>query len=142
MRLPLLLCCLASPALGWEVSNDGATCHLLHQMPDGAVHLSYAPVNEEFSITLTRFEPWESDDVFAIKFDETRPIFITTDRHQLTPDRTGLTVTDRGFGNVLDGLQYNEWAIAATGQSVMIIPLTHAADAVQSFRECSDAQTI
>ena len=142
MRLLCLLCLVATPAFGWQVSTDGAVCVLSHELPDGDLRLTFDDAAPEYSITLTRQEPWQKAPLFAIRFEPDQPILISTDRHQLNPDMTALTVTDRGFGNVLDGLQFNQWAIAGTGETAMIIPLARAAPAVQAFRDCSSSLAI
>lgn len=43
-------------------------------------------------------------------------------------------MTDRGFGNVLDGLEFNETATALLGDQAVVLSLEGAAPAVQSFR--------
>ena len=48
-----------------------------------------------------------------------------------------LTVTDRGFGNVLDGLQFNEAATAFSGDTAVTVPLAGASEPVQAFRDCA-----
>jgi hypothetical protein len=45
-------------------------------------------------------------------------------------------VSDRGFGNVLDGLEFNQVALAATGDRVVSIDLDGAAPEVAAFRAC------
>jgi hypothetical protein len=66
---------------------------------------------------------------------------ITTDRHVLSDGGTSLTVTDRGFGNVLDGLQFNNVATALLGNTAVVIPLANAAEPVARFRACAALPT-
>jgi hypothetical protein len=51
-------------------------------------------------------------------------------------------VTDSGFGNVLDGLQFNDTATAVTGAAELRIPLEGAAPAVEDFRACTKAPSV
>ena len=62
--------------------------------------------------------------------------FISTTRHVLDEGGRRLTVTDRGFGNVLDGLQFNGRAIAIAGDTVVALDLAGAAPEVEVFRAC------
>lgn len=62
---------------------------------------------------------------------------ISTNRHTLSNDDATLTVTDRGFGNVLDGLEFNETATALLGEQAVVLSLEGAASAVQAFRACT-----
>ena len=49
--------------------------------------------------------------IFAIAFVGDSPFEITTNRHALSDDGQTLTVRDRGFGNVLNGMEFNTTAI-------------------------------
>lgn len=133
--LALILTLLAAQAQAWEASTDGALCVLSH---DGAlldIRLTYDPGLPRYTITLTRDgTPWPEAPVFALRFDGPRPNLITTDRH--VTDGTTLSVADRGFGNVLDGLQFNETATALTGGAAVDFSLAGAAPAVLDFRAC------
>ena len=63
-------------------------------------------------------------------------LVISTDRHRLSADGRAVTVEDKGFGNVLNGLQFNGMAHAMLGDQVVSFPLSGAHDPVQEFREC------
>jgi hypothetical protein len=62
---------------------------------------------------------------------------ISTGRHVLSEDGRTLSVRDRGFGNVLNGLEFNVVALAATGDRVVSIDLDGAAPEVAAFRACT-----
>lgn len=135
--LPDLL--LATPLQAWE-AVPGPVCTLVHDAPDAAVRLTYDPRIPEYAITITRrTAPWAEGDVFALRFDGPRSNMISTDRHVPGDGGLSLTVTDRGFGNVLDGLQFNDTATALIGDDAVALPLDGAGPAVQAFRECETA---
>lgn len=79
-------------------------------------------------------QPWPAADVFVMRFDGSAPLGIGTDRHQLDPTGRGVTVTDTGFGNVRNGLQFNDAAIATLGDRSVAISLAGAAAPVAAFR--------
>lgn len=133
----LLLGLAAFPAQAWEAGIEGRVCTLDHATDAAQVRLTYDPALPEYAIMLTRDEPWPRAPVFAMRFDGAHPLFITTDRHVLSDDNATLTVTDRGFGNVLDGLQFNFTAFALTGNVALVIPLDGAAPEVAAFRACT-----
>jgi hypothetical protein len=135
--IPILLS--ASPATGWE-ATIGEICTLTHAMPEGSVELTYDPRGPLYSITITRgTDLWVDAPLFAMTFDGQRPNTITTDRHILGNGDASLTVADQGFGNVLDGLQFNHTATALTESQSVNIPLDGAAPEVEKFRACADA---
>lgn len=130
MRLTLALLPLAAPAAAWEFSPL-PVCTL--SAPQ--VTVTYDAALPEYAITLTLpAGDWPTGTNFAIRFDGDRPLTIGTDRHVIDGNR--LTVRDRGFGNVLDGLQFNTTALAIAGDQVLVIPLGDAAPAVAQFRDC------
>ncbi|WP_227447412.1 hypothetical protein [Cognatishimia sp. F0-27] len=91
-----------------------------------------------YTIAITRPEGWERAAVFSIRFSGGAALEISTTRHQI--DGKTVTVTDRGFGNVLDGLQFNDTATAILGEQTVTVDLSGAARPVQAFRDCpSDA---
>ena len=61
-------------------------------------------------------------------------------QHALSDSNQTLNVADSGFGNVLDGLQFNATALAFTEAQTVTIPLEGAAPEVQKFRACTAAQ--
>ena len=137
----LALLLLALPARAWEF-RAGEICELVHEAPGTAVRLTYDPRLPEYTITLRRAAPWPVAPVFAMRFDGPRGLTISTDRHVLSDGGTALTVTDRGFGNVLDGLQYNRTATALTGDAALSVPLDGAAPEVAAFRACAEGASV
>ena len=126
----------AFPAHAWE-ATIGTICTLSHDTAQAEVVLTYDPSRPLYSITLTRKDAtWSPAPIFGMAFADRVPNTITTPMHQLSDDNRALTVTDRGFGNVLDGLQFNDQAIAFLGDQAISIDLNGAAPEVQAFREC------
>ncbi|MGB0497534.1 MAG: hypothetical protein ACPGID_04280 [Rubricella sp.] len=138
IRSAFALLLLTTPAYAWEVTL-GPVCTLSHETEAVEVELTHDPAQPLYSITLRRDAPWPNGPVFAMRFADAVPIFITTDRHVLSEGGRALTVTDRGFGNVLDGLQFNATAFALIDDQTIAIPLAGAAPAVAAFRECRAA---
>jgi len=132
---------LARPALGWEAGVEGGLCTLGHEDASGDVRLTFDPAVPHYTITLTTPDPWPVAPSFAMVFDGPRPNIIRTDRHVLSPDRRALSVTDRGFGNVLDGLQFNGTATGISGPAAVTLSLEGAAPEVAAFRACTTAPT-
>jgi hypothetical protein len=137
----LSLCVLASPAWAWEFTPD-PICTLSREAEGASVVVTYDPRVPEYAITLRRTVPWPLAPNFAIRFDGPRGFTISTSRHRLSDGGTALTVTDSGFGNVLDGLRYNDTAIAVTGSATLPVPLSGAAPAVEAFRACAQAPSV
>ncbi|MEL6517400.1 MAG: excinuclease ABC subunit B [Pseudomonadota bacterium] len=132
---------LAAPAHAWEFSPD-PVCTLSHATPDADVAVTYDPASQEYAITLTRAEtPWPTGIIFEIRFSGPRTLTISTTRHELSEDGRALTVRDRGFGNVLNGIEFNTTATAIINGPVISVPLTGAATEVQKFRACAEALT-
>jgi hypothetical protein len=71
------------------------------------VRLTYDPSLPEYTIAIRLSEPWPEAAVFAMRFEGPRGNMISTSRHVLSEDGLTLSVRDRGFGNVLDGLEFN-----------------------------------
>ena len=139
MRIALLLLLLASPLRAWDFTPV-PICALTHDT--GAAHLrvTHDPRIPEYAITLTLAQgAWPDAPIFAIRFDGPRGLTISTTRQVLSEGGAALTVTDRGFGNVLDGLQYNDTATALLGDRALPVPLAGAAGPVAAFRACTEA---
>ena len=126
----------AFPAFAWDFSPVPVCT--ISQTADGMeVRVTHDPRQEQpYTIALTGV-PWPSGPVFAIQFGPPGGgLLITTDRHRQSADGTSLSVSDRGFGNVLDGLALNDTAYMAVGEVVRSVPLDGAASAVAAFRAC------
>jgi len=135
LALPILLC--ASPLHAWQAGAEGAICTLDHSGADAKVRLTYDPSVPRYSISIRTAVPWPETDGFAIRFEGQRGITISTIRHVLSDGGRSLTVTDRGFGNVLNGLEFNTAAIAIAGDRRVAIDLSGAAPEVAAFRACA-----
>ena len=133
--LPLLA---ATPAAAWEFTPN-PVCTLRHAGAEAGVVVTHDPREAQpYAITLTRPDTaWPEGPVFTLTFEGPRPLTIGTDRHRLTGGGTALTVTDRGFGNVLDGLQFCDRAVARLGEAAVAVSLTGAAGPVEAFRACA-----
>lgn len=137
MRFALVLSLLATPAFAWEFSSS-PICTLSHTTEKADLTVTYNRRSDgPFAIEITQGDGnWQPSPVFLMRFDGPRRSVITTDRHTLGPEGKTLTVTDRGFGNVLDGIEFNIIAIAKSGETTLVFPLTGAAPAVRRFRVC------
>ncbi|MHA7885892.1 hypothetical protein [Roseicyclus sp.] len=132
-----LLTLAAAPATAWEAGREGTICTLTHIDPiQGEVRLTYDPSGPLYSITVTRPEPWLEAPGFGIAFTGGAELTITTDRHVLSEDGRALTVTDRGFGNVLSGLSQNAVAAVFSGPVTLLFALEGAAPEVAEFAAC------
>ncbi|WP_342076370.1 excinuclease ABC subunit B [Yoonia sp. SS1-5] len=136
MRLALAFLLSASPAAAWDFSPS-PICTLTNTSEIGSVTVTYDARLPEYSIAITLADGrWPDAPVFGMAFDGDRPISIQTDRQQISEDGQTLTVTDRGFGNVLNGLEFNLLAMAQTGDRRVLIPLTGIGPAITAFRNC------
>jgi len=54
----------------------------------------------------------------------------------ISNDGRSLSVSDTGFGNVLDGVQFNALMLATVGDQGITIPLAGAAGPMADFRTC------
>ncbi|MFK7793159.1 MAG: hypothetical protein AB8B88_10880 [Devosiaceae bacterium] len=143
-RIALSLLALAATTLSasaWQASS-GEVCQITHSEAAASVSVTYDLDTLDYAIAITPDEPWEQGPVFALRFDGPFNNIITTDRHQLSDGNTTLTVTDQGFGNVLDGLTFNDTATAVLGEQQVMVSLEGAADAVRAFRACTQSLAI
>ena len=139
LRLTAFIALTALPASAWEFEVRDV-CLLTHRMDAADIEVSYDPSIPEYAIRITRTPPWPGGPVFAIRFDGPRGLTISTDRHELSAGQATLTVTDKGFGNVLNGLQFNRTATAILGDEALSISLDGAAEPVEAFRACTEAR--
>ncbi|PJI85126.1 hypothetical protein BC777_3123 [Yoonia maricola] len=139
MRTLLACLLLASPATGWEFSAS-PICTLTDTSDTGDITVTYDPAITEYTITVTLPDGrWPTDPIFGMAFANDRPISIQTDRHSISPDGRSITVKDRGFGNVLDGLEFNTRAYAMLGDTTVGVDLTGIGPAIIAFRDCPAA---
>lgn len=137
MRLFALLALLATPVSAWEHSFENGICRLDHTEPGAEVLVSYTPAQGLYAITVTQPAAWMPSLLFSIDFNGSRSLSISTDRQIY--EGSALTVTDRGFGNVLDGLEFNDTATVRLGDQILTVSLEGAAPEVRKFRDCTDA---
>ena len=139
MRALALTFLLATPAAAWEASIQGPICVLSHEFDAAQVAVTHDPRSAlPYAIQITRTgTTWTPAEIFAMRFEGPGQVKITTDRHELTEDGSSVSVADTGFGNVLNGLEFNHIANAILGDQVLIIPLAGAAPEVARFRDCT-----
>jgi hypothetical protein len=128
---------MASPAAAWEFTPS-PICTLSHSTADASVTVTYHAAIPEYTISVTRTTPWPDAPGFAIAFLGPMPLTIQTDRHELSEDGLTLTVRDSGFGNVLNGLEFNSEAVATSGDAGAILPLDGIGPPMQAFRACPE----
>lgn len=138
----LALTLLATPALAWDFT-PAPICTLFHQGEAMSVMVTYDPQIKEYAIHLSREGGWPEAPVFSMRFEGPRGLTISTDRHVIDPaDPRTLTVRDRGFGNVLNGLKFNSRAVAVLGDLEVPVLLDGASPAVDEFRACPTDQLV
>ena len=135
MRHLALLLLLPTSLHAWEFT-PGLPCRLSHATAEATIELTYDPTQPLYTVTVTRSAPWPQSDAFQMQFDGPRALRIGTDRHQLSEDGRALTVADVGFGNVLDGLQFNTTTTAIAGETSITFPLNGIAQPLAAFRAC------
>lgn len=139
MRTVLAFLLLASPAAAWEFSAS-PICTLTDTSEAGEMTVTYDPAITEYTITVTLPDgTWPDAASFGMAFANDRPISIQTDQHIISSDGRSITVKDRGFGNVLNGLEFNTRAYAMLGDTTVGIDLTGIGPAITAFRDCPAA---
>ena len=136
MRIASLLCLLApAQVAAWEFRTD-PICTLLHTEAAAEVRVTFDPATALYAVAITRAdEAWGPSAQFGIAFEGGAALTIGTSRHVI--EGATLSVTDRGFGNVLSGLEFNTQATAFTSQQRVTFSLIGAAEPVQAFRQCA-----
>ncbi|MCR9110951.1 excinuclease ABC subunit B [Marivita sp. XM-24bin2] len=138
----LVLLIAPLPAMTWEFTPV-PICTLFHQDPEVAVMVTYDPDGGEYAIHLSRESGWPHTAVFSMRFEGPRGLTISTTQHVIEAEDTRtLTVRDRGFGNVLNGLNFNQRAVAVLGDLEVPVSLDGAAPAVEEFRACPTDQLV
>jgi hypothetical protein len=126
-----------APAFAWEARFSGHVCELTDEDKSARVRLTYDPAVPEYSIAITSDRGWSPSPTFAIRFEGPRGLTIATTRQEISGDGATVTVTDSGFGNVLDGLEFNDAATAILGDKTVTFGLEDAGPAVRAFRACA-----
>lgn len=135
MRLFLTFIVCSSPALAWEFT-PGLPCTLTSETETAQIELTYDPTVPLYTVTVRQTDQLPEGPIFAMRFDGPAGLSISTDRHVLSNDKRAVTVQDRGFGNVLNGLQFNNTATALIGDTEIPFPLDGAEEPVAAFRTC------
>lgn len=136
MRLAIALSLLTSPALAWEFSAS-PICTLTQVTDDGTLTVTYDASLPEYAISITLTDDsWPATLDFAMAFAGGSALSIGTNRHIISDDDRTLTVKDRGFGNVLDGLEFNTRAYAIAGDFTVGFDLDGIGPAITAFRDC------
>jgi hypothetical protein len=139
MRTALAFILLATPAAAWEFSPR-PICTLSDTSDAGEITVTYDAEITEYTITVTLPDgTWPDAPTFAMAFEGERPISIQTDRFTLSNVGRSLTVKDRGFGNVLNGLEFNSRAYAVLGDTTVGFSLDGITPAITAFRACPAA---
>ena len=132
--------CFAAPATAWEFT-PGVPCILSDIQGDTRIELTHDPRAPLYSLSITRAQPWDEGQIFSMTYLGPRGFQIATSRQTFQDDGRTLRVEDRGFGNVLDGMEYNGTALANLGDTDVRIDLEGAAEPVREFRRCSGLPT-
>jgi len=133
----LILTLFAAPAQAWTFTPD-PVCTLADDTADLRLAITYDPWQDQpyaIALTLTG-QVWPQAHTFAIRFPGSRDLVISTDRHQLSDGGRTLTVTDRGFDNVLNGLAQAGVAVAQLGERSYAIPLGGISAPLAAFLAC------
>jgi hypothetical protein len=139
MRIIVLLLLAAAPAQAWEFTPV-PVCTLSHAEEGRSVTVTWDPRQPEpYAIRVEGPAPWPEGPVFSIEYAGPRPLGISTARHRLSGDGRAVTVSDTGFGNVLDGIEFNATATAVMGEARVPFSLAGAAEPVRAFRACTEA---
>ena len=130
----------AGPAAAWEFSPS-PVCTLRHSDTSAETVITFEPGSGLYTLSVTRTAgDWTASPSFGMAFAGGAALTIGTDRHQTEGPR--LTVSDTGFGNVLNGLEFNSTAVAFTPLQQVEIPLDGAAEPVQAFRACTKSPPV
>lgn len=141
MRPMLVLFLTALPARAWEFSPV-PVCTLTHATDRAEIAVTFDPkLDVPYALSISRSAPWREAEIFVMEFLGVNALTISTSRHSLSEDGMTLRVEDQGFGNVLNGLQFNQTARARLGTSTETFPLADAAPEVEAFRRCPVAVT-
>jgi hypothetical protein len=136
MRTLFALIVLTGPVHAWKFTPT-PVCTITHTEGRATLTVTYDPSRPEpYALDLTAGTPLPPGPVFALDFGG---FAISTNRHAFSDDATRLTVTDRGFGNVLSGLAAGSGVRALIGDAVVPFPTDDAAPAVAAFRDCPEA---
>ncbi len=127
---------LTTPAYAWEFSPS-PICTLTETSDEGTITVTYDASLPEYAITITLAETtWPDALDFGMAFAGGDALSIGTNRQIISGDGKTLTVKDRGFGNVLNGLEFNTRAYAMAGDFTIGFDLNGIKPAITAFRDC------
>lgn len=136
MRFALILALLPLPAAAWEFSPD-PICTLSHENELAAFRITHDAQEGIYRLDIRRKNgAWAGSPTFGIDFAGDMPMRIGTARHRLSGDRQTLSVTDRGFSNVLNGLEFNRGARAFTRTQSVSLRTDGITAPMKAFRAC------
>lgn len=136
MKMIALLALLPLRAAAWEFSPD-PLCTLTHQAETAEIVITKDVTVPEYTLTvMLRSGAWPDAPVFFMDYPNGVGPDISTNRHTLSADRATLIVRDRGFENVLIGLEENGILYASSGGLRVTADVAMAFGAVQEFRAC------
>ena len=137
MRHKFLIIALlsAGPAAAWEFSPT-PICTLSHSADTARAEITYDPATALYTLTLTRNAgAWAQSPRFGMAFTGGVALTIGTAEHRIDGPR--LSVADTGFGNVLNGLEFNAQVTGFTDSDAVTLPLAGAQEPVRAFRACA-----
>jgi len=136
MRIALAFLMLASPAAAWEFSAS-PICTLTKTTPEGTITVTYDASLPEYAVAITLPEgTWPDAPLFGMAFTDDRPVNIQTNRHERIDAGRTIIAKDRGFGNVLAGLEFNSRAYAIAGDVTVGFSLDGIKGPITDFRNC------
>lgn len=130
----LSMAAMPSTAAAWEFT-PGLPCLLTHGEQELDIELTHDPLAPLYTITLRRAQPWPDGQVFSIAFEG--GVTISTNRQVISEGGRALTVSDRGFGNVIVGFATSARATARFGDVSETFSLNGAANPVRDFALCA-----
>ena len=132
----LFVAVLTYPAVAWKFTPK-PVCTLSDVAASASVKVTYDPREPEpYAISVTSAAPWPGTPVFSMRFDGPRGMTISTTHQKLSNGDRTLTVTDTGFDNVLNGLEFNNTATALAGTTAIPFLLDGVAPEMKAFRAC------
>jgi hypothetical protein len=131
-------------AHAWEAGVEGGFVRSTIRAQMRIVRLTYDPSLPEYTIAIRLADaPWPESEPLRDPVRRTaQGNMISTGRHVLSEDGRTLSVSDRGFGNVLNGLEFNVRRTGGAGDRVVTIDLDGAAPEVAAFRACTASPSV
>ncbi|WP_179379681.1 excinuclease ABC subunit B [Jannaschia marina] len=137
--LVLFLLCLPQAVAAWTFAPE-PICTVADTQDAVTIEVTFDPATALYAIAFTRAAGWPDTTTLALHFDRGMgDLTITTDRHVVEGPR--LSVTDRGFGNVLRGLEFFGRATLLMDGLTLGFDTTQAGEPVRAFRDCPATPT-